>query len=310
MAITAETLGKTRTITAGYIKALEKQQELITTLSKDGPKIPGLDIEQIAKNLAELDQNLADTIDYYKTLAEQEAAKEEQEKADSGIEETDEEKKARRKKKRDEALKKADEMIAKYVKTQKDFIQEQISIIEVNYGVIDAEVKELPNTIILATTTSLQPAAVGAAVPNPIFNLGVLYQTLKSIGRSVGTIKTAFLNMLIAADKIKFVLPPTITAILQKVLAIEENLKASAPSESEVNQPPPKTPDGTDVTLKTGQYRKSDVPGYVIVTAEGVQARKGQPGRILEENVTISTDASGNKVTGIKVKIVSRIPDL
>ena len=310
MAITAETLGQTSVITAKYIEALEKQQKLITTLSESGPKIDGLNVEQIAKNLAELDQNLADTIDYYKTLAEQEAAKEEQEKADAGIEETDEEKKARRKKKRDEALKKADEMIAKYVKTQKDFIQEQISIIEVNYGVIDAEVKELPNTITLATTTSLQPAAVGAAVPNPIFNLGVLYQIFKSIGRSIGTIKTAFLNMLIAADKIKFVLPPAITGLLQKILDIETTLKSSAPSKSEVDQPPPKTPDGTDVTLKTGQYRKSDVPGYAIVTAEGVQARKGQPGRILEENVTISTDASGNKVTGIKVKIVSRIPDL
>ena len=310
MAITAETLGQTSVITAKYIKDLEKQQELITTLSKDGPKIPGLNVEQIAKNLAELDQNLADTIDYYKTLAEQEAAKEEQEKADAGIEETDEEKKARRKKKRDEALKKADEMIAKYVKTQKDFIQEQIAIIEVNYGVIKDEIVELPNQIILATTTSLQPAAVGAAVPNPIFNLGVLYQTIKSVMRSVGTIKTAFLNMLIAADKIKFALPSEITGLLQKILAIETTLKSSAPSESEVDQPPPKTPDGTDVTLKTGQYRKSDVPGYVIVTAEGVQARKGQPGRILEENVTISTDASGNKVTGIKVKIVSSIPDL
>ena len=298
MAITAETLGQTSVITAQYIENLEKQKELITTLSKDESKIPGLNVEQIAKNLAELDQNLADTIDYYKTLAEQEAAKEEQEKADAGIEETDEEKKARRKKKRDEALKKADEMIAKYVKTQKDFIQEQISIIEVNYGVIDAEVKELPNTITLATTTSLQPAAVGAAVPNPIFNLGVLYQIFKSIGRSIGTIKTAFLNMLIAADKIKFALPTEITGLLQKILNIEETLKKKKPKESEFDQTPP----AVQVTLNVGEYRLSSADGYVIVTAEGTGVPKNSGGRILEN----LTDEDGN-TTGIRI-VLADIP--
>ena len=293
-----------------YIKALQDQKKLITDLSNSGPDIPGLDVEAIALKLAELDTNLQETIQYYKDLADQEAAKEEQEKADAGIVETEEQKKARRDKKIQESLKKGEDAVDKYVESVRDSIQEQISIIEVNAGIIVKEVPTLPKTITLALTTALQPAAVGAAVPNPLYNLGILFQNLSSIGRSLGTIKTAFLNMLIAADKIKFVLPPAITGLLQKILEIETTLKSSAPSESEVDQPPPKTPDGTDVTLKTGQYRKSDVPGYVIVTAEGVQARKGQPGRILEENVTISTDASGNKVTGIKVKIVSSIPDL
>ena len=291
-------------VTAEYIKALEDQKKLISTLGSSGPKIPGLSVEQVAKNLAELDQNLADTIDYYKTLAEQEAAKEEQEKADAGIVETDEEKKARRKKKTDEALKKADEMAAKYVEAQRDFIQEQISIIEVNYGVISQEVTELPKTITLATTTSLQPAALGAAAPNPIFNLGILYQTIKSIRRSLGNIKTAFLNMLIAADKIKFALPSSVTNTLQQILSIEKTLGISGPSESEVDQPPPPTPPGTQVTLKTGEYRLSSDTRYAIVTSNNiVQARQNQPGRILE-NVK---DANG-VVTGIKIEIVPAIP--
>ena len=291
-------------VTADYIQALEDQKKLISTLGSSGPKIPGLSVEQVAKNLAELDQNLADTIDYYKTLAEQESAKEEQEKADAGIVETDEEKKARRKKKVDEALKKADEMVTKYVEAQRDFIQEQISIIEVNYGVIFQEVPELPKTIILATTTSLQPAALGAAAPNPIFNLGILYQTIKSIRRSLGNIKTAFLNMLIAADKIKFALPSSVTNTLQQILSIENTLGISGPSESEVDQPPPPTPPGTQVTLKTGEYRLSVDPRYAIVTSNNiVQARQNQPGRILE-NVK---DANG-VVTGIKIEIVPAIP--
>lgn len=291
-------------ITAEYIKALEDQKKLISSLGSSGSQIPGLNVEQVAKNLAELDQNLADTIDYYKTLAEQEAAKEEQDKVDAGIEETDEEKKARRKKKLDEALKKADEMTAKYVEAQRDFIQEQISIIEVNYGVISQEVTELPKTIALATTTSLQPAALGAAAPNPIFNLGLLYQTIKAIRRSLGNIKTAFLNMLIAADKIKFALPSSVTNTLQQILSIEKTLGISGPSESEVDQPPPPTPPGTQITLKNGEYRLSVDPRYAIVTAKDiVQARENQPGRILE---TIK-DSNGT-VTGIKIEIVPAIP--
>ena len=291
-------------ITASYIKSLEDQKKLISELGSSGPKIPGLNVEEIAKTLAELDQNLGETIKYYKEQAEQEAAKEEQQQADAGVVETDEQKRARRQKKAQEALQKGEDIVKKYVDAQRDFIQEQISIIEVNYGVIGKEITELPKTIALASTTSLQPAALGAAAPNPIFNLGLLYQTIKSIRRSVGGIKTAFLNMLIAADKIKFALPSEITGLLQRILSIEQTLGSSGPSDSEVDQPPPPTPPGTQVTLKAGEYRFSSNPNYAIVTAKDlVQARENQPGRILE---TIK-DANG-VVTGIRIEIVPIIP--
>jgi hypothetical protein len=291
-------------ITAEYLKALKDQKKLISDLGSSGPQVPGLNVEQVAKNLAELDQNLADTIKYYKDQADQEAAKEEQQQADAGVVETEEQKKARRDKKTKEALQKAEDMTNKYIEAQRDFIQEQISVIEVNYGVIGKEISELPQTIALASTTSLQPAALGAAAPNPIFNLGLLYQTIKSIRRSVGNIKTAFLNMLIAADKIKFALPSTITNLLQKILDIEKTLGSSGPSESEVNQPAPPTPPGTQVTLNNGQYRLSNRSNYAIVTATDlVQARANQPGRILE----VIKDANGT-TTGIKIEIVPAIP--
>jgi hypothetical protein len=291
-------------ITASYIKALEDQKKLISELGSSGPKIPGLNVEEIAKTLAELDQNLGETIKYYKEQAEQEAAKEEQQQADAGVVETDDQKRARRQKKAQEALQKGEDIVKKYVDAQRDFIQEQISIIEVNYGVIGKEIAELPKTIGLASVTSLQPAALGAAAPNPIFNLGLLYQTIKSIRRSVGGIKTAFLNMLIAADKIKFALPSEITGLLQRILSIEQTLGSSGPSDSEVDQPPPPTPPGTQATLKTGEYRLSVDPRYAIVTSNNlVQARQNQPGRILE---TVK-DANG-AVTGIKIEIVPAIP--
>jgi hypothetical protein len=291
-------------ITAAYIKSLEDQKKLISQLGSSGPQIPGLNVEQIAKTLAELDQNLGETIKYYKDQAEQEAAKEEQQQADAGVVETDEQKRARRQKKAQEALQKGEDIVKKYVDAQRDFIQEQISIIEVNYGVIGKEITELPKTIALASTTSLQPAALGAAAPNPIFNLGILYQTIKSIRRSVGSIKTAFLNMLIAADKIKFALPSEITGLLQRILSIEQTLGSSGPSDSEVDQPPPPTPPGTQVTLKAGEYRFSSNPNYAIVTANNiVQARQNQPGKILER----IKDANG-VVTGIRIEIVPIIP--
>jgi hypothetical protein len=291
-------------ITASYIKSLEDQKKLISELGSSGPKIPGLNVEEIAKTLAELDQNLGETIKYYKEQAEQEAAKEEQQQADAGVVETDDQKRARRQKKAQEALQKGEDIVKKYVDAQRDFIQEQISIIEVNYGVIGKEISELPKTIALASTTSLQPAALGAAAPNPIFNLGLLYQTIKSIRRSVGGIKTAFLNMLIAADKIKFALPSEITGLLQRILSIEQTLGSSGPSDSEVDQPPPPTPPGTQVTLKAGEYRFSSNPNYAIVTANNiVQARQNQPGKILER----IKDANG-VVTGIRIEIVPIIP--
>ena len=151
-------------ITVEYLKALQEQKKLISDLGSTGLQIPGLNVEQIAKTLAELDQNLSDTIQYYKDLADQEAAKEEQEKADAGIVETEEQKKARRDKKIQEALKKGEDAVDKYVESVRDFIQEQISVIEVNAGIIAKEVPSLPKTITLALTTALQPAAVGAAV--------------------------------------------------------------------------------------------------------------------------------------------------
>ena len=287
-------------ITVEYLKALQEQKKLISDLGSTGLQIPGLNVEQIAKTLAELDQNLSDTIQYYKDLADQEAAKEEQEKADAGIVETEEQKKARMDKKIQEALKKGEDAVDKYVESVRDFIQEQISVIEVNAGIIAKEVPSLPKTITLALTTALQPAAVGAAVPNPLYNLGILFQNLSSIGRSLGTIKTAFLNMLIAADKIKFALPPGITLLLQRILSIEQTLEAKKPKESEFNQPPP----GIQVTLNVGEYRLSSANGYAIVTADNIGgAPKNSPGRIVEN----LTDADG-QTTGIIIELVPSLP--
>ena len=285
-------------ITVEYLKALQEQKKLISELGSSGLKIPGLNVAQIAKTLAELDQNLKDTIQYYKDLADQEAAKEEQQQADAGVVETEEQKKARRDKKIQEALKKVEDIEKKYVESLKDFIQEQISIIEVNAGIITKEVATIPKTITLAGITAAQPTAVGAAVPNPLYNAGIFFQNLSAIGRSLGTIKTAFLNMLIAADKIKFALPTGITGLLQRILSIEQTLESKKPKESEFDQLPP----GVEVTLSVGEYRLSSANGYAIVTADGTGVPKNSGGRILEN----LTDGDGN-TTGIRI-VLADIP--
>jgi len=226
---------------AEYIKSLQEQKKLISELGDSGPSLPGLNVDAITQRLADLDENLSKTVDYYNSLAEQESDKEEAEAEKNGIKETEEQKKARRQKKREEASNKIRETKNRFIETQKDFVQEQITIIKVNWGTISSETSDLPQTITLATATSLQPAAVGAAVPNPIFNLGVYYQVLKAIGRSLNVIKTAFLNMLIAADKIKFALPKEVTGTLNTILDLQNSVLGSLPKTEEVNQPPPDT---------------------------------------------------------------------
>ena len=287
-------------VTEEYIKALQEQKKLIAELGSSGQGLPGLNPDEIAKRLADLDENLSKTIEYYNSQAEAEADKEEKEAEAKGIKETDEQKAARRKAKRDEAQKKIKEVTDRFVETQKDFVNEQVSIIQVNYNVIEKEVGDLPKTITLATTTSVQPAALGAAAPNPLFNLGVLFQILSSIKRSLGNIKTAFLNMLIAADKIKFVLPPSVTNLLQKILAIEKSIGGSLPNTSDIDQPPPAAPAGTEITVKTGEYRALSGPGALaVVTADNlVQARKGQTGQIVD----YIKDTNGT-VTSVKIRL-------
>jgi hypothetical protein len=285
-----------------YIKALQKQKDLITTLSNSpgNPVIPGLNVKAIALKLAELDTNLQETIKYYKDLADREAAKEEQQQADAGVVETDEQKRARRQKKRDEALKKGQDIVDKYVEAQRDFIQEQIAIIEVNAGVIEGAVIGLPPAVSAAIVTASVPTAVGAAVPNYLYNIGVLLQTLRGFSQTLKLIKTAFLNILIAADKIKFVLPTTITGLLDKILNVEK-LFEKEPTQESITPP---APPGTPATLKTGEYRNTVRAGYVIVTADNIQgAPKNSTGKILE----FTKDPNG-AVTGIKIEIVPPLP--
>ena len=106
--------------------------------------------------------------------------------------------------------------------------------------------------------------------------------------------------MLIAADKIKFALPPGITLLLQRILSIEQTLEAKKPKESEFNQPPP----GIQVTLNVGEYRLSSANGYAIVTADNIGgAPKNSPGRIVEN----LTDADG-QTTGIIIELVPSLP--
>jgi actin-related protein len=209
-----------------YLNALASQKALIDELggSRPGSGIPGLTPEEVSKRLADSDENLKKTKEYYEELAKREAEREESEAKAKGIKETDAQKKSRRDAKKKEARKKIEETTKKFVAEQKDFVNEQISIIDLNYTLIQRELKDIPKGISVATATSLQPAAVGAAAPNPIFNLGLYYQSLSSLKAALGNIKIYFLNILIAADKIRFVLPSNVTNLLQTVVALEKNV--------------------------------------------------------------------------------------
>jgi hypothetical protein len=163
----------------------------------------------------------------------------------------------------------------------------------------------LPKTISLAITTALQPAAVGAAVPNPLYNLGILFQNLQSIKRSLDNIKSSFLNILIAADKIKFALPGPVIDILERIVNIEDLLKKDSPSEESIDQPPPPAPVGSRITLLVGEFLISESNiEYAIVTGEskfGINI--GQVGKIV--NVTGDSEET---ITSIEIEVVNEIP--
>jgi hypothetical protein len=292
-----------------YLENLKRQKQLISDLgSSSGSKLlrdNGLNVDAIARNLAALDQNLKKTEEYYKSLAESEILNEEQAQANAGITETEEQKEERRSRKTQEVLKKGEESVNNFIESQRDFIQEQISIIEVNYAIIEQETKGLPKTISLAITTALQPAAVGAAVPNFLYNLGILFQNLQSIRRSLGNIKSSFLNILIAADKIKFALPGPVIDILERIVNIEDLLKKDSPSEESIDQPPPPAPVGSRITLLIGEFAISEFNiEYATVTAEskfGINV--GQVGKIV--NVTGDSEET---ITSIEIEVVNAIP--
>lgn len=221
-----------------YQKALQEQKKLITNLSSSGPAIPGLNVEDVAKRLAELDTNLQDSVNYYKDLADQERIKEELDALNSGIVESAEAKSARVERKRKQAEEESKKIVDGYIESQRDFIQEQIAIIEVNTAVIESEVTSLPLTISAAVVTASLPTAVGLAVPNYLYNLGVFLQSLKGFAATLKLIKTAFLNVLIAADKIKFVLPKPITELLEKITNIENTFKKEGSKTRQTITPP------------------------------------------------------------------------
>lgn len=211
-----------------YRIALKEQKKLIVNLSGSGPSIPGLNVESVAARLAELDPNLQDSLKYYTELA---ARSEERLKS---LDADDIETRESIERERKQALDDAEKISNEYVESQRDFIQEQIAIIEVNTGVIQGAVVSLPAAITAAGITSTIPTAVGAAVPNYLYNIGVLLQTLRGFSQTLKLIKTAFLNMLIASDKIKFVLPPGITGLLNNILNVEKLLgKSEKESERE-----------------------------------------------------------------------------
>lgn len=292
-------------ISEAYLRALEEQKKLIAQLGSSSP-IPGLTVEQVARNLAALDQNLKATIQYYESQAEIESSAEAGSGTDAGPSGPTETPEQRRERRRREAAKKVEDVVNSYIESQRDFIQEQISIIEVNFGIIEDEVTQIPKTLGLATTTSLQPAALGAAAPNPAFNLGLLYQIISSIRRSLENIRSSFLNVLIAADKIKFALPAEVTGLLQKILSLQEILKGRTPSEKDINVPVPNAPVGTEVILNPGEFGTvSGTEGYVVVTSESVfQVRKGQIGQIVENlpngkvRIRIVESTSGSSTGG------------
>jgi hypothetical protein len=221
---------------ASYLETLERQKSLIVQLgSSSGVKIPGLNVDSVIENLAQLNEDLQKTYEYYDSQAELEASNEEQKAEAEGTIETEEQKKARRDAKKQEAKKKREETFNKYKESLGDFVQEQISIIETSVAAVEEGTKNLPQNIASAILAFGVPTAVGAAVPNYLYNWLVLFQQIKAINVVLKDLFSRYLDMLIAADKIKFALPNPILNLLEELTLIQEEIDSAIPQRP--NQP-------------------------------------------------------------------------
>lgn len=219
-----------------YLKTLERQKALIAELGNNsGVKIPGLNVDAVIENLAQLNSDIQQTYEYYDSQAEVEASNEEQKAEAEGIIETEEQKKARRDAKKQESRKKKEETFNKYKESLGDFVQEQISIIETSVASVEEGTKNLPQNIASAIGAFAVPTAVGAAVPNYLYNWLVLFQQIKAIKIVLDDLFIRYLDMLIAADKIKFALPNPILNLLEKLTAVQQLIDAAIPQRP--NQP-------------------------------------------------------------------------
>ena len=122
------------------------------------------------------------------------------------------------------AQKKKEETFNRYKESLGDFVQEQISIIETSIASIEEGTKTLPEKIAVAVSTAALPASLPPGVPNPIYNIGVLYQQIKSIKVVLDDLFSRYLTMLIAADKIKFALPGKIIQLLEKLTVLQDKI--------------------------------------------------------------------------------------
>jgi hypothetical protein len=182
--------------------SIKRQKDLIEKSSDLGENIPGLNVDKIVENLA---KNSTEVKNQVKIIEEE---------VDENIERGMDENEAK-----EEAKKKIKDTIKQYKDSIRDAVIEQIAIIKQQFKIFKEGLQRIPADVKAAITNIALPPSISAppGAPNPIYALNLVKTTKNALVATLAIMIVAFTAILIAANKISFVLPNSILSLFEKI---------------------------------------------------------------------------------------------
>jgi hypothetical protein len=181
--------------------SLQKQKELIEELSNLGENIPGLDIDSIIENIAKESDEIKSQIQ----MIEDESL----ENIERGMDENQA---------KEEEKQKREEIIEKYKSGIREPVLEQITIIKQEFKVFRQGLSQIPADVTATIANIALPPSIPGG-PNPIYAINLASTTKRALIATLSVMIVAFTAMLIASNKIFFVLPNEILSLFEKISA-------------------------------------------------------------------------------------------
>jgi hypothetical protein len=182
--------------------SLQRQKQLIEELSNLGENIPGLDVDIIIENIAKNSDEIKSQVQMI------------EEEVDENIERGMDENQAK-----EEGKQKIKDIIKKYKESIRDAIIEQITIIKLQFKVFKEGLAQIPADVKATIANLALPPAITVPPggPNPIYAVNLASTTKRALIATLSVMIIAFTAMLIASNKIFFVLPNTILSLFEKI---------------------------------------------------------------------------------------------
>jgi hypothetical protein len=182
--------------------SLKRQKDLIEKSSDLGENIPGLNVDKIVENLA---KNSTEIKNQVKIIEDE---------VDENIERGMDENEAK-----EEGKKKIKDTIKQYKDSIRDAVIEQIAIIKQQFKIFKEGLQRIPADVKAAIANIVLPPSISAppGAPNPVYALNLVKTTKNALVATLAIMIVAFTAILIASNKITFVLPNSILSLFEKI---------------------------------------------------------------------------------------------